>query len=70
MLFNVFEQLVRCEELRIPANNLEILVGVIGEINKILDYRNLSLRNKPLTIVVSELMPSISLSSASIFLQA
>ena len=43
MLFNVFEQLVRCEELRIPANNLEILVGVVGEINKILDYRKQSL---------------------------
>ena len=43
MLFNVFEQFVRCEELRISANDFEVFVRVIGEIDEILDDRKQSL---------------------------
>ena len=43
MLLDILEELVRCEELRIPANDFEILVRVVGEIDEILDNRKQSL---------------------------
>lgn len=43
MLFDILKELVRCEELRIPANDFEILVGIVGEIDEIFDDRKQSL---------------------------
>ena len=43
MLFDILKELVRCEELRIPANDFEILVGIVGEIDEVFDDRKQSL---------------------------
>ena len=37
MLFDIVEQLVGCKELGIATDNLQILIGVIREVDEILD---------------------------------